>query len=220
MAVKDAIFFELFPHQINKGDLKRYEIIVAAIDCFAKDGFQGGTFESVAKKLKKRRSHVAYYFKDKDELFISALHYIIAQAQKITIDFIAQKKAPLEQVLAMSDAAFEWAEQYPKQAKVLMLFYYSAASEAKFKKMHTDIRSAGLARLEALICEEFKSRRIEAGVEAATYSRSLHSLMTGFVIDQITTNIGSEVDLKLAARTAYTQFFDALPQGVQALPST
>jgi len=212
MTAKDAIFFELFPHQVNKGDLKRYEIIGAAIDCFAKEGFEGGTFDAIAKKLKTRRSHIAYYFSDKDELFSSALRYIIAQAQKVTVEFIAQKKEPLEQVIAMSDAAFEWAKQYPKQAQVLMLFYYSAATSPKYKKMHSEIRKAGLSRIHALVREEFKRREFEIeDVDVDLHSRALHSLMTGFVLDQITTTMGNEADLTSAARFSYSQFFKNLP---------
>ncbi|MGZ6441137.1 MAG: TetR/AcrR family transcriptional regulator [Pseudobdellovibrionaceae bacterium] len=207
-SMKDAIFFELFPSQPSKGDLKRFEIIRMALACFAKDGFEGGTFESIAKKLKTRRSHIVYYFADKDELFTAVIHFIIAHVQKMTVEYISKAQTPLERIMAMSDAAFDWSSQNPQQARVLLLFYYSAATESKYRKIHSQIREAGYARIDALLQEEFKSRGFKEPKEK--FSRALHSMMTGFVLDFVTTDIGNRADLKSTARFAYTHFFETL----------
>ena len=190
MKTPDPIFSQLFHLEPSKGDLKRFEIIETAIKCLAKEGFEGGTFEKIAKRLKTRRSHIAYYFEDRDELLRSVVRYIIAQAQQITVELVTQAKTPLEQLQAISNAAFEWADRYPEQARVLVFFHYQCASDLKYKKLHTQIREAGFERIRALVGvlhggdKASGSRALDLNERA----RALQATMTGLVFEYVTTD--------------------------------
>ena len=181
----DPAFHLLFELKPRKSDLKKMAIIQAAVASLAKDGFEGGTFDKVAKRLKTRRSHIVYYFKDRDELFMAVIKYVIATAQQITVEMVSAQTDPFEQVMAMGDAAFEWSEQHPEQAKVLTFFYFICGSDAKFRKLNSQIREAGEARLQALLGAAFKGKVAKVNLEEL--AKGLQSVMTGLVLDSVTT---------------------------------
>ena len=54
-----SIFFDQSP---SKGDTKRFEIIMATIECLSTIGYDKTTYESIAKVIGTRRAHVNYYF--------------------------------------------------------------------------------------------------------------------------------------------------------------
>jgi TetR/AcrR family transcriptional regulator, transcriptional repressor of bet genes len=210
MATLDPIFHQLFEAKPSKGDLKRLEIIKAAVKSIARDGFEGGTFESIAKSLKTRRSHVAYYYKDRNQLLTAVIEYIIATAQEITIELIRSQSTPLEQILAMSDAVFVWAKKYPEQARILVFFYYTCSSEPRFKKLNTQIREAGVDRIKSLLGMVLKEHPQALGrLSLEESAKALQSIMTGLAIDFVSTE-KSTLDLQDLAQKSCQAWIEAV----------
>jgi TetR/AcrR family transcriptional regulator, transcriptional repressor of aconitase len=209
MSHLDPIIYQMFKTQLSKGDSKRAEIIQAAIHVFAHDGIEGGTLDRIAKRLKTRRSHIAYYYADKDDLLADVIQLIIANAQKITVDLLSTKKSPEEQILAMVEAAFEWAKLYPGQAKVLLLFFSVCVTRSKFRKLNTQIREIGYQRLRALL-EKTLVEQTPSNSNLDDIARALHANMTGILIDFMATDINTSVDLREVALRSCRQIIDAL----------
>src|SRR4051812_7506620 len=116
----DPIYAQTFNMQPRKGDLRKFAIIQAAVHCLAEDAMEGGVFDRIGKRLKIRRTLVAYYFKSKDDLLEAAVQYIITTAQQLTIARVQVEKTPEGRLRAMWEAAFDWSEKHPEQARVLM----------------------------------------------------------------------------------------------------
>lgn len=197
MESANPILFQLYPSKPSKGDLKRQAIIQAGILSLAKDGLEGGVFDRIATRLKIRRSHIVYYYQDLDALFHDVIQWITFTAQRVTVEIIKEKKTPEEQILGIVEGAFRWAADYPAQAKVMMHFYSLGAVSSKHRKLHTQIRETGQARLEALLkTVPGKASAASAGDMAC----ALQAIITGLIIDGTTTD--TERDFAQIARRA------------------
>lgn len=210
MGINKDIFFESFPSQPRKGDLRRLEIIETTIHCIAREGFAGSTFDHVAKHLKTRRSHIAYYFKDREELLMAALQFTTVVAQKVTIECVAKAKTPIEQILAVGEGAFEWAETNPKQAKFLILFYSMCTYNKTFLELHTRIREAGSKRLRALLADVLPEKIGELGLDGLAHV--LQGLVTGMFVAHMTTTTMGKSEFRELTRTACREWIEKLAQ--------
>ena len=56
----------------SQGKRTKEQIIQAAITAFAEKGAHGVSLQEVSERLKIKRSHLVYHFKDTDELFRAA----------------------------------------------------------------------------------------------------------------------------------------------------
>jgi AcrR family transcriptional regulator len=183
--VIDPILFQSFDLQLSKGDQRRFQIIEAAIECLGREGVQAANLEQVAKRLKTRRSHVTYYFKDWEDLLEAAIKYVIASAQRETIQKIGSASAPEQKILGMVEGAFVWAKKYPDQAAVYLYFHYACATEPRFRNLNAEIRGAGLRRLRALLAEMPGARHLPDS-DRDEAARSLHCLMSAFLLEHLT----------------------------------
>ena len=64
-------------------------IVRSAIRCIAEKGIEETSFEAIGKPLGIGRSHVAYHFKDKGDIIRTAIQFVIAQGQALTVERIA-----------------------------------------------------------------------------------------------------------------------------------
>jgi AcrR family transcriptional regulator len=149
----NPIFGTLFESGPTKGDLLKARIIEAAIQCISRKGIEETSYESIGKALKIRRSHVAYYFKDRDEMIELVIRYITATAQQSTVARLQHAKDAEAQVLAIVEGAFDWAEAHPDQVSVLLLFYYYCCFKKNYRETMILIREAGRERLSAVLAQ-------------------------------------------------------------------
>lgn len=179
----DSIYIKTFELQPGKGDRKRLEIIECSVECISKFGIDGAVFDRIAEKLGTRRSHIKYYFKDREQLLLSAVKYSVMTAQEITIALIDSYQKPESKVLGVVEAAFVWSRKFPDQARVLLLFYYQCAKFEVYKKLQNQIREAGVKRIEALIktCDNAKLRK-----NSQEIAIKIQAITTGILLDSLT----------------------------------
>ncbi|PIR34499.1 MAG: hypothetical protein COV37_12860, partial [Bdellovibrio sp. CG11_big_fil_rev_8_21_14_0_20_39_38] len=92
-------FYDLFDLRPRKGDLKKMEIILAAIDVMAEEGIEKTTYDAIAGRIGTRRAHVAYYYKDKNDILMSAIRYIMANYQQILIENMKDEEDGLQMLM-------------------------------------------------------------------------------------------------------------------------
>jgi AcrR family transcriptional regulator len=172
---------ELFPTKVTKGDLKKAEIINATIDCIATIGWENTSYDAIGKNLGIGRAHVAYYFKDKDELFLMAFKFVSATAQEETRQEIDKAKNFTDKYLASAKGALNWLKKHPKQVSVVMAFYYLASINKKFRAIHAAIRKAGHKRLYDHLITKYSPAK------ASRLARDFQNLVTSTVIELHTT---------------------------------
>jgi AcrR family transcriptional regulator len=184
----DPRILDLFEFRPRKGDLKKLEIIQAAIDCLAELGLENTNYEAIAQRLQTRRAHIAYHFGEKNQIFLAAVKYILGTYQQTLVDALTHVKDQNDaQALlrAYINAAFDWAEQEPKQLQCMLLLYYMCTLHPEFLDLHHQVRLGGTERLSYLIS---KSNPGIKPSEAARKAKTLQNLLSGTLLDTVTTH--------------------------------
>lgn len=196
----DPLLLQVMEVAPRKGDLQKARLIQAAIEAIAKDGIENASYDNIGKELGMRRSHVAYYFKDKDQLLMTVMRYIVGNNQRLAVERLAQASTSRERLLAISSAAFEWARSYPDQVAVYMTFYVSCAVKPEFREYFSEFRTLALDRLVLLIQEDVKVKPSEA-IEIAN---TIRGLILGSIFEYFASGqIRSSADMvKLEGRVA------------------
>ncbi|MBT7670603.1 MAG: TetR family transcriptional regulator, partial [Bdellovibrionales bacterium] len=102
----DPALYELFEFRPRKGDIKKLQIIEAAIHCLANDGIENTTFESIGKLIGTRRSHVAYHFADKKLIFLSAIKFILSTYQQTVMGQMVESQNGRKMLLQYIEGSF------------------------------------------------------------------------------------------------------------------
>jgi len=187
LTVPDPVFFELFPVKPGKGDLRKEAIIKAAIECIAKEGPLSTNFENIGKRLGIRRSHVAYHFSSLNDLFTACIQYITAIAQRITVEAVQTAKTPQEKVLAVFEGGNAWLEKYPDHGAVMLFLYSLCSHDDHFLDLNTQVRRAGLERLEAILTPLYEDRTNGKALAKST-AFAAQTLIIGAWIFRLTTH--------------------------------
>lgn len=182
----DPLLLTLLDVQPRKGDLKKAEIIKAAVACIAEIGIEQTTFESIGKRIGMLRAHVAYHFDGKQEIIDRAIDYVVANAQRVTVEKIKKASNPREQLIAVVEAAFDWAFEFPEQADVLMLNFYYCRVFSGHLATHSRMRSMGRERLKSVLGALMQTSKPTAS-ELEERALVVQSTITGLLVEFLTT---------------------------------
>ncbi len=149
----NPLYFQLFPVKPGKGEIRKAAFIEAAIRLIAKKGGESLSFESLARMLKVRRSHLTYYFESVDELLLMAVKLVTATVQQLIVLRMHKAKTPQERLKALIDANGDWFENYPEQTPVMLYFNFKCHQAPVFRDLNDSILKAGHARLTAIFTE-------------------------------------------------------------------
>lgn len=181
----DPTIYELFEFKPRKGDLKKIEIILAAIECMATIGYEKTTYEAIAQKIGTRRAHVAYHFRDKSDIFEASIKFINASYQKTAMEQLESAKDGMEMIVNYIQAPFIWAEENPQQLSVMLLFYYLCLIDEKYQELHAGLRQKGVERIEYILTTKL-TKKVPAA-EARPMAKAIQNLMSGTLMDLSTT---------------------------------
>jgi AcrR family transcriptional regulator len=181
----DPLYFRLMESRPKEWSMPKLDILHALVESLATDGVENINLEKLSKSLGMARSHVAYYFKDRDVLFRSALEFIAFTAQQVTIEL--WMKAPTEKkVEAIVDGAFAWAERLPTHAVAFGLLQYYASFKKPYRAMMSHIRGEGRMRLRESIKIARGTGPRDAALDAC--ASQVQMLITGYLTEFSTTD--------------------------------
>jgi len=186
-----ALYAEFLDFRPSKGDQRRIQIIDSAIACIAHDGIERLTFESIGKRIGMKKAHVAYYYKNQEDIIESAIKFVVATVQHTTIERIKNTKKADSQVLSFCQGTFDWLRRFPQYPPVILLMYYNSSYHPFYKRLHSEIRSAGADRIKAALAHDFpksNSRTLYRG------AKLVQAILTGHILDFATTDLGQTVD--------------------------
>jgi AcrR family transcriptional regulator len=93
-------------------DLRRGEILAAAIKVFGKKGFAATCVEDIAMAAKIAKGTVYLYFKSKEDIYATAVQMAIDRLQVLTAERVAGTKGIREQISAAIALRMDfWDEQ-------------------------------------------------------------------------------------------------------------
>ena len=184
---EERIFRKVDFSTSGKGFQRKLLIIQSAIHCVATVGLENTTYDAVAKLAKMQRSHVAYYFKNFDELISTMIRFVILSAQEITIERLLAANTPPERVEAVVQAAFLQAERYPKHGCVLTLLWSLGSRETSYRRFNTEIRTQGCERIEALIELILSQAGTPDRLRAHFLAKAIQSMVYGYLLEYYST---------------------------------
>ena len=167
----DSSLTRLFDFRLSKGDQKKMEIVQATIDCLAELGIEKSSFEAIAKKIGTRRSHITYYYKDKDDIFYDIYKYIAGTYQEYSIRHLEAAGNSKDKLSIFLDAYFDWTRNEQKQLNAMFLLYYFCYHKPEFREINQKIREGGVQRISYILREQFsftpkKSQLLAKGIQA------------------------------------------------------
>lgn len=204
-----ALYARFLDFKPRKGDLRKIEILEAAIDCLSDDGIHHTTFESVGKRLGIGRAHVAYHFPELGDLIEAAIKFCVSHVQVLTVDAVSAEESNEDKLEAFITATFEWVQRFPQQASAILLLYYLASIDRRFKKLHDEVRKLGAKRIQAMI-EGCVSRKNKSKSELL--ARRTQAILTGNIVEFLTTQPKESLEaLRRRTISEVTELCDLLP---------
>lgn len=196
----DPLLFTLFETKPSKGDQMRAEIIHTALKCIVNDGIAATGFESIAKKMGTRRSHVAYYFKDRDDILENVYRYLYRKTSSAVSATLEEARSPAEALSRYLSTQFDWFGEEIIFLRAKVLFYYHAATHEPYRKLQSEVRTFGRKRLENILKMLPKHEKL-APKALAELADSVQSLIAGRLVFVVTTEDLNDEGLR-AAREA------------------
>ncbi|MFT6069010.1 MAG: AcrR family transcriptional regulator [Bacteriovoracaceae bacterium] len=180
----DPLMIRLFEFRPRKGDLKKAEIITAAIECLSEEGLEKTTFEAIAKRIGTRRAHVNYYFSDKQKIFLAAIQYIAATYQSISLECLENAHSNEDLLDSYLQGPFKWAKNHPEQLSVMFLLYYLSTFQKEYLELNHQIRKGGAQRISYILRKRDETLTKK---DADQKAKSIQNILSGCLLDVATT---------------------------------
>jgi AcrR family transcriptional regulator len=102
---------------------RRAEIIEATFFCIALKGYSNITMQDIADSAGVSKGVIHYYFRNKDELFVSVLDKLIRDLDTHIANKVDRAKTPTDKIRAIISAVFEKTRTNKKFQAVLLDFW-------------------------------------------------------------------------------------------------
>lgn len=178
-------FQNFFDQRPSKGDMKKLEIIKAAIECIATIGFEKTTYQAIAEKLETRRAHIAYHFNDKADIFKACILYINSNYKRILTEHLEGAKDGPESIKRYAESPFLWAETNPSELSVMLLFYYLCTIDEEYRNLNDELRTRGVERILLVLSQECQIDL--PPLELELKAKQIQNLISGSIMDAVTT---------------------------------
>jgi AcrR family transcriptional regulator len=183
---KAAVYAQMFPRKMSKGDETKLRIIECGVEFIAKHGSDSLTFESVASALNMHRAHIKYHFAEKDLLIEKCIEFVIATAQQLVIKKLTLKNRWQDEIMAVAEAFFEWVETYPSHGSLLLLFYYRSSFNSQSRALHTTMTEMGFTRIQSILAQGSAGKKLSAS-ELHARSVAIWATIDGMMLYHLTT---------------------------------
>lgn len=136
-------------------DLRRSEIIAAALKVFARKGFHNTRAEDVAAQARIAKGTLYLYFDSKEAIYESALQYAIAELNALVDQQLLRASAPEERIRIFIEARLSyWGEQGELYRMIL-----TVGREKKFRKQTTGLLQRAVDGFKEILQEGISSGR-------------------------------------------------------------
>lgn len=179
-AARLGVFAQLEDFKPKKSDLRRIAIIRAVVDCLAKDGIHRLSAEAIGARTGMRRSHICYYFPNQESMIRSAVEFVVATGQEVTVAHLAGATEPRERIRAYLKGTYGWFERFPEHGSVLSLLHYYGAVDERFRELNERIKVAGEVRITELLLAG--ARKAAKRSEARSLAVDLRAHLAGSIL--------------------------------------
>jgi len=184
--------------EVSKGEKRRTALLNAATAIVAEEGIHALSIESVGRKAKMRRSHVAYYFTNPEVLLDAVIRHVVAVGQEITVQRLVDVTGAKERLLAHAAATFEWFESHPHHARVILLLHYYGGVREEYRQLNDLIRKGGEGRIRAIL-EAGPVAKATTGAALTQWACAIRAQLVGSLSQVYSTGQGKNLKHELRA---------------------
>ena len=136
-----------------------------------------------------RRAHIAYYFKDKQDIFKACIKYIVSNYHNVSLEHLSKASSPKDILLRYVEGPYIWSKKHPHQLSSMLLFYYLCSVHTSYKDLHDNVRQAGIDRIYEILVTDLKLQLPKR--EVLRLSKSIQNIMNGSHLSAETSSIST-----------------------------
>lgn len=164
----------------RKGDLRRLEIVEAAIQCIAREGIARFSYEQLSEITGLKRSHINYYFPSLESLIEATFSHVIAHGQALTTKGLAAGAGRKDLFKVYIEATLGWFREHPSHVSTMLLFAHFSTFDPRCRELNVVAKKFGEERLYSLI-RELKPKASKEDIQV--WATSVRNLIIGEAID-------------------------------------
>lgn len=154
-------------------EIRRQELMAAAMKVVEMKGFAGATLEQVAKQAGASKGIVLHYFKNKQQLFEHAMRFGNAELRRTAVKRLREARTPHERLWAVIAVNFEDEFFRPEICQAWLSLCAEVAHNDQFRRLQVAIHSRMNSNLVSAL------RQLLPDDEAREYAIALSGLVDG-----------------------------------------
>ncbi|MEM7268926.1 MAG: TetR family transcriptional regulator C-terminal domain-containing protein [Pseudomonadota bacterium] len=189
-------------------DVRRKQLIMAAIDSISKRGFSDTTLKHVTEKAKLSHGVVNYHFDSKEALYDATLGFLAQEHYDLWSGSLREAGCdPAHQLAAIIDADFDKKVCTHKKLAVWFAFWGQAKYRPNYLKIHSRFDEERYVEL-GKICDQLIATGGYVELEAEQVTRSVEAMIDGMWLSLMLYPGVSDRDVaRTDCFTALTRFF-------------
>ncbi len=180
---------------------RRHELLHAAIEVFARQGYQRTEVQQIADAAGVAKGTVYRYFPSKEALFLAAADYAMQALTQCVDEAVQAVEDPIDRLRTAAHAVADYFQRYPERIELL------AQERAEFRgeipPTHLIYRERRRERFEATIRRAIQQGRLPQ-VRVRSLANALYYLLFGAIL------CGSVERTPRQLRKAVCEAFDAV----------
>ena len=163
------------PSSVVRRPSRREYLIGAAVEVFAREGFQAGSVIDVAEEAAVVPTAVYYHFGSKEELYEAALERVLGQVDEVVEAARTEtdgSTAPLGDVIG---AVWDWVEDNPVPAR--LLYHQLPGSTPRALELRREFEERHVARAIDYFPELRGAKRSEAAARRTSASIAMRAIV-------------------------------------------
>jgi len=164
-------------------DVRRKQLIMAAMDSISKRGFSDTTLKHVTQKAKLSHGVVNYHFESKEALYDATLGFIAEEHYGLWRQYLEEAGTRAEDKLAaIVEADFDKKVCTPKRLAVWFAFWGQAKYRPNYLKIHSKYDDERHT-VFILLCSEIIENGKYENIDAEQAARAIEALIDGYWLD-------------------------------------
>ena len=192
------------PGRLERAEPSRQQLMAAAIDCFARLGYQGTSIDRIARDAGVTKGAVYYHFRDKEELLFEAVKDRVGGFEQKVLEETEPARDSMAKLRHVVDACFFHATVSNHRRFVITLMVEALDTNPRLSAEFQRILRRMRAYLAAVIRRGQQQGELRADVVAEAAAAALVSGIIGAEVQHY--QDPEEIDLRRVLDTLIDQF--------------
>jgi AcrR family transcriptional regulator len=160
---------------------KKLKIIQVATKVFASDGYENASVDMIVEKAGVAKGTFYYYFKTKDDLFLSMFKTGVEQLSLFMADEAKKYDSPADRIKAIIESQYAFFSENRDLCRMLISEIWQF--ESKWKQKYTFIRDQYIDPLKKAIEDGQTRKYFVANIEARTAATAIFGMVATSALD-------------------------------------